>query len=177
VDERYVPLDHADSNYKVTKDALFSAVGLSEANIHVPDCSLPLEECARDYQKKLEKEFGGKLPSFDLILLGMGPDGHTASLFPFHPLLNEKTLWVAPIADSPKPPPQRITFTLPVINNAKTVAFVAAGESKKEMLQRILEVDVPVGELPSKLVKPVSGNLHWFVDAPAAKLLKNRASI
>jgi len=115
-------------------------------------------------KKKLEKEFGGKLPSFDLILLGMGPDGHTASLFPHHPLLNETVLWIAPIEGSPKPPPQRITFTLPLINNSKNVVFVASGESKKEMVRRVLQEDVPVGELPSKLVKPTSGNLYWFVD-------------
>jgi len=103
----------------------------------------------------------------------MGPDGHTASLFPHHPLLHENTAWVASIADSPKPPPERITFTLPVLNNAHSVAFVASGEAKKEMLHRIIEADdVPEGELPSKLVRPSSGNLHWFIDAPAGSLLK-----
>jgi len=103
----------------------------------------------------------------------MGPDGHTASLFPFHPLLNETSVWIAPIEDSPKPPPQRITFTLPVINNAKQAAFIASGEAKKEMLWKILEADnIKEGELPSRLVKSKHGGVHWFIDAPAALLLK-----
>jgi len=173
VDERYLPLDNPESNYKVTKDSLLNFVPVPAGNIHCLNHNLPLQEAAKDYQNQLEKEFGQNLPAIDLILLGMGPDGHTASLFPYHKLLSETTHWVAPIDDSPKPPPQRITLTFPVINNGKHVAFVAAGEAKKEMLWKILEApNIPQGELPSRLVHPKNGSLHWFIDAPAALLLQ-----
>eukprot|EP01126_Amoeba_proteus_P033952 TRINITY_DN3359_c0_g1_i2.p1 TRINITY_DN3359_c0_g1~~TRINITY_DN3359_c0_g1_i2.p1 ORF type:complete len:108 (-),score=24.22 TRINITY_DN3359_c0_g1_i2:112-435(-) len=102
----------------------------------------------------------------------MGPDGHTASLFPHHPLLEEKLKWVAAINNSPKPPPERITFTLPLINNAKNVAFVVTGEAKKEKLAKILNKEaVPEGEIPSRLVQPIHGKLDWFVDRAAAQLV------
>jgi 6-phosphogluconolactonase len=178
VDERYLPLDNSESNYKVTKETLLNFVPIPAENIHHLDYSLPLPEAAKQYQSQLHKEFGNNLPELDLILLGMGPDGHTASLFPFHRLLNESSQWIASIEDSPKPPPQRITFTFPIINNAKNIAFVAAGEAKKEMLWKILEAeDIKEGELPSRLVKAKSGGVHWFIDAPAALLLKNYSKV
>jgi len=113
----------------------------------------------------------GKPPSFDVILLGMGPDGHIASLFPNHPLLkyNDQE-WVVYVTDSPKPPPQRITFTLPVINNAKHIAFVVTGSAKKEVLSQIFQGQGSM-DLPASLVQPVSGKLDWFLDADAAQLL------
>jgi len=173
VDERYVPLDHNDSNYKEARK-LFDHVGILPANIRTAKTNLPLKECAADYEQQLKKDFGdSELPSLDLILLGLGPDGHTASLFPNHALLHEKTAWIAHVEDSPKPPPQRITFTLPLINKGKHVAFVATGDSKKEVLARILEEDnVPWGSIPANVVKPWSGNLLWFVDKDATKALK-----
>jgi len=173
VDERHVALDHNDSNFKEAKK-LFDFVPIPKENIRTASVALPVEECARDYQQQLSKEFpSDPMPSLDLILLGMGPDGHTASLFPNHALLNENIKWVAHIVDSPKPPPQRITLTLPVINAGKYVAFVATGDSKKEILAKILEDDsVAWGTLPAKLVNPISKKLMWFIDSDAAKLLK-----
>eukprot|EP01124_Arcella_intermedia_P024136 TRINITY_DN39_c0_g1_i1.p2 TRINITY_DN39_c0_g1~~TRINITY_DN39_c0_g1_i1.p2 ORF type:complete len:245 (+),score=51.01 TRINITY_DN39_c0_g1_i1:1278-2012(+) len=178
VDERYVPLDHPESNYKATKEALLDHVPIPPQHVKTIKGQLPLEECAADYENQLRGEFGDKVPEFDLILLGMGPDGHTASLFPNHRLLEEKGKWIAPVSDSPKPPPQRVTFTLPLINNAKNVAFVATGDAKKEVLQKILEEgqEVPHGALPSKLVSP-KGTLKWFLDVPAAALLKNVSAL
>jgi len=109
-----------------------------------------------------------RFPVFDLILLGMGPDGHTCSLFPGHELLSESDLWVAPVTDSPKPPAKRITFTYPVINHAYRVAFVVAGESKQDMLHAVL--DEPEEGLPCSRVRPAPpGLVFWFADAAAAK--------
>lgn len=106
-------------------------------------------------------------PVFDLILLGMGPDGHTASLFPGYPWQPEDAeAWVRPVENSPKPPPKRITLTLGAINHARKVAFVATGAGKQDMLRRIL--DNKDEELPSATVKPDPGALYWFVDDAAA---------
>lgn len=125
VDERYVAPDDKDSNYLEVKKQLFDHVDVPRENIHLPNTQLPLDECAADYEAKLREFFPEPhVPKIDIILLGMGPDGHTASLFPHHALLKETTKLIAPIADSPKPPPQRITFTFPLINNGHIVAFV-----------------------------------------------------
>jgi len=172
-DERVVPLDHPDSNHALCMGELFSKVPIPETNIHAIDVSLldNVEELADEYEKELIKEFASKdaarFPVFDLILLGMGPDGHTASLFPGHELLSESDRWVAYITDSPKPPPTRITLTYPVINHASKVAFVATGAGKVDMLKAVL--DEPEKGLPSARVKPMSpGQVYWFVDDPAA---------
>ncbi|KAI0082221.1 6-phosphogluconolactonase [Panus rudis PR-1116 ss-1] len=172
-DERVVPLDHEDSNHRLCVDSLFSKVPIPQENIHTIDYSLKddLEELADAYEKELIKEFANKdaarFPVFDLILLGVGPDGHTASLFPGHALLSEEDRWVAYITDSPKPPPQRITLTYPVINHAARVAFVVSGESKADILKTVL--DNPEAGLPASRVRPVSpGQVYWFVDDNAS---------
>jgi 6-phosphogluconolactonase len=98
----------------------------------------------------------------------MGEDGHTASLFPNHPVLAETGHWVAPIFDSPKPPPERITLTLPIINDARHIAFIAAGAGKADVLAQILGSGNRADGLPASRVRPVSGDLHWFIDQAAA---------
>lgn len=172
-DERIVPLDHEDSNHKLAMDTLFSKVSIPPDNIHTIDYSLQddLEELADAYEKELIREFAQKdsarFPVFDLILLGIGPDGHTASLFPGHELLSESDRWVAYIEDSPKPPPRRVTLTYPVINHAARVAFVATGKGKVQILHNIL--DTPELGLPAARVRPVAhGQLVWFVDDAAS---------
>jgi len=182
VDERVVPLDHPDSNHRSCTEHLYSKVPILPNHIHPIDVSLldDLEELSDAYEKELVREFAQKdaarFPVFDLILLGMGPDGHTASLFPGHELLLEEDRWVAFVEDSPKPPPKRITFTYPVINHAARVAFVAVGKEKVDMLKTVL--DTPEVGLPSARVKPVfPGKLFWFVDdAAAAKVEYSRTS-
>lgn len=173
-DERVVPLDHPDSNHLACTNLLFSKVPIPSENIHAIDPTLlnDLEELSDAYEKELIREFAQKdsarFPIFDLVLLGMGPDGHTASLFPGHALLTEEDRWVAYIEDSPKPPPKRITLTYPVINHASRVVFVAAGKEKVDTLSSVL--DHPEAGLPSARVKPVfPGQLYWFVDNAAAE--------
>jgi len=173
-DERVVPFDHPDSNYKLVKDEFLSKVPIPKSHIHTIDISLldDIDELTDDYGAQLIKSFASResarFPVFDLILLGMGPDGHTASLFPGHELLSESSGWVAYIEDSPKPPPKRITLTLPVINHAARVVFVATGTGKQDVLATVL--DHPEEGLPSSLVRPAHpGTLHWFVDDAAAQ--------
>lgn len=141
---------------------------LTEAQFFKINGDLSLEECANDYEKRIKDVFKSAMPVFDLLLLGMGPDGHTCSLFPNHKLLNETTLLIAPIDDSPKPPPQRVTMTYPLINNAKCCLFAMAGAGKAEMIDRIL---MKKEGLPAGLVKPTPGKLIWIVDTAAGKFL------
>ena len=177
-DERLVPLDHEDSNYALCHAEFFSKVPeLKREQIHTIDESLlaDAEEVSDAYEKQLVAAFAGKEavrnPVFDLILLGMGPDGHTCSLFPGHPLLDEQDRWVAPIEDSPKPPPRRITFTYPVLNHAHRVAFVLAGEGKQEMLSKCL--DQPQLGLPASRVRPSPpGDIYYFTDNAASKTVQ-----
>jgi len=178
-DERCVRLDHPDSNHKLATDTLFSKDPTPTENIQtidIPaDCpnpdALELEDICYAYEQKLITEFAQKeaarFPVFDLLLLGIGPDGHTCSLFPGHELLTEEDRWVAPIEDSPKPPPRRITLTYPVVNHAQRVAFVATGEGKVDILSTIL--DKPEEGLPASRVRPASpGQVWWFVDDAAS---------
>jgi 6-phosphogluconolactonase len=156
-------------------EALFSKVPILQENIHSIDPTLldDLEELSDAYEQVLVREFAMKesarFPVFDLILLGMGPDGHTASLFPDHPLLLEREGWVAPIEDSPKPPLKRVTLTFPAINHAVNVVFVAAGKEKNEALKAVLDSPEKEGaKLPASRVKPAfPGHLFWFVDDDA----------
>jgi len=180
-DERAVPLDDADSNHALCQKELYSKIPIPEANIHPIDTSLlnDLEELSDSYEKALILQFASKdsarFPIFDLILLGMGPDGHTCSLFPGHELLAEEDRWVAYLEDSPKPPSKRVTFTYPVINHALRVVFVATGEGKKETLATIL--DQPELGLPCSRVRPTGGSVSWFVDEPAASLVQYKKQV
>lgn len=174
-DERCVPLDDDDSNYLLAKETLFDHVDIPADQIYAIDPKLSPRFAARDYAAKLRAVLSpdeNKLPRFDLILLGMGEDGHTASLFPGHDLLDETKLWVAPLLDSPKPPPKRITLTYPVINNAHYVAFITTGDSKAEMLPQAVEAVASTGsQVPAGRVQPSHGQLDWFVDTAAAARL------
>ena len=176
-DERAVPLDHADSNYALLKTELLdklAAAGIpSTPAVHPIDVAHldDAQELADQYEQLLVRSFASrdsvKLPIFDLLLLGAGPDGHTCSLFPGHPLLRETSAWVAPIEDSPKPPPRRITLTLPVVTHAVKVAFVATGGGKKQIMKEIFEEG---NGLPCALVNEATGDrCSWFVDNAAVE--------
>ncbi|KAI0841785.1 nagb/rpia/CoA transferase-like protein [Hypoxylon sp. FL0890] len=174
-DERAVPLDHEDSNYGLLKKELLDKIPpeLGQPTVHPIDTQYlnDTQELADQYEKVLVNSFAKgdsvKLPIFDLLLLGAGPDGHTCSLFPGHPLLRETDAWVAPIEDSPKPPPRRITLTLPVVTHAVKVAFVATGGGKKEIMKEIFEKG---NGLPCALVNEATGErCSWFTDNAAVE--------
>lgn len=174
-DERAVPLDHDDSNYGLLKKELLDKLPeeTQQPTVHPIEVEHldDAQELADTYEQALVKSFASrdsvKLPIFDLILLGCGPDGHTCSLFPGHELLRETNAWVAPIEDSPKPPPRRITLTLPVVTHAVRVAFIATGGGKKEVMKQIFDEDKG---LPCQLVNDGTGDrCSWFVDNPAVE--------
>lgn len=174
-DERAVALDNANSNYKLLKDELLDHIpeSMGKPLVHTIDTKhlSDTQEMADTYEQELVKTFAAKdsvkLPIFDLLLLGCGPDGHTCSLFPGHELLRETTGWVLPIEDSPKPPSKRITLSLPVVHAASRIGFVATGEGKKEILQKIFDSEEGAA-LPCGLVNEGGGEkVSWFTDAAA----------
>ncbi|XP_002158992.1 uncharacterized protein LOC100209508 isoform X1 [Hydra vulgaris] len=171
-DERYVDLSDPDSNFKSIYDGLIvKHSSILQENVFKMNKLSSLEEAALDYEEQMKTVFvTDGFPCFDLLVLGMGPDGHICSLFPNHELLNEESKWVSYLDDSPKPPPQRITFTLNVVNNASCVLFVVTGESKAEKVKEIVE-NPPTRSIPASLVKPIHKNVHWFMDTAAASLL------
>ncbi|CAH2098101.1 unnamed protein product [Euphydryas editha] len=163
-DERVVPEDSDDSTFGTYSRQLIPKTQLTKEQFIVIKQGVSAEEAAKDYTQKLKELFKSDNFKFDLLLLGMGPDGHTCSLFPGHPLLNETTLKIAPITDSPKPPSSRITMTYPVINNARNCIFAISGSGKADMIKRILKEKE---DLPATRVKP-EGSLYWIVDNAAA---------
>ncbi|XP_046397387.1 6-phosphogluconolactonase isoform X2 [Ischnura elegans] len=166
-DERVVPTDSADSTYGEYKNKLIGTVPLTEDQFIKIDPDLSAEAAAKDYIQKMAVWFPpDSLPRFHLLLLGMGPDGHTCSLFPNHRLLDETSVWVAPVTDSPKPPPSRITLTFPVVNNAECCVFAVAGAAKADMVKRILKDREET--LPASRVQPSNGKLIWIMDKAAA---------
>jgi len=177
-DERHVPLDDAESNYRMVKESLLSKAPIPPANIFpVPAENPDVSAAAEAYEQTIRKFFGlkpGEFPRFDLILLGMGPDGHTAGLFPETQALQEKSRlvvanWVEKLKTS------RITFTLPVLNAARCVAFLVSGIDKAPALHEIFEGNAASDKYPSKLVHPSEGRLIWFVDRAAASELSTAA--
>ncbi|KAJ4170163.1 suppressor of los1-1 [Fusarium falciforme] len=168
------PLDHDDSNYALLKKELLDKIPEGQKpTVHTINTEHlnDLQELADEYEQTLVASFASRdsvrLPIFDLLLLGCGPDGHTCSLFPGHPLLRETSAWVAPIDDSPQASPKRITLTLPVVNHAVRVAFVATGGGKKDIMKQIFDTN---GGLPCTLVNESTGErCSWFVDEPAVE--------
>jgi 6-phosphogluconolactonase len=165
-DERCVPLTDSRSNYNLAKVEFFDIAGVDERNVFPVDDSLCPHAAATAYQASIESFFNvpaGKIPAFDMILLGLGEDGHTASLFPGRSEIDEKQRLVVDVKNSPKPPPERVTFTLPLINAARDVLFITAGSSKTKVLEQLNELDGPDASLPASMVQPKGGALRWLV--------------
>jgi len=165
-DERTVPPDHEDSNYRMAHDALLSHVPVG--SVYRVRGELDPPEAAALYEEELESFFGGT-PRFDLVLLGIGEDGHTASLFPGTPALEVSDRWAI---ENPvrKMDTVRLTLTVPTINAAKSAVFLVAGEGKADALKEILEGDADPRDYPAKLVRPSSGPV-WMLDRAAARLI------
>ncbi|MGE5848981.1 MAG: 6-phosphogluconolactonase [Candidatus Methylomirabilota bacterium] len=174
-DERHVPPDHPDSNYRVANEAMLSRVPVAPQNVHRiqaenPDASM----AAEDYDQELRGFFrlpSGHFPRFDLILLGMGPDGHTASLFPGTDVIQEqKKLVVAPWVETIRT--HRITLTPPVLNNAASVIFLVSGKEKAETLREVLQGEYQPHRFPAQIIRPKNGRLLWLVERAAGRLLR-----
>lgn len=165
-DERHVPPDHPDSNYRLANEALLSRVPVTPSNVHRVFSENPAADAARDYENTIKKQIGAN-PRLDLILLGLGADGHTASIFPGSEVLNEtERLVAAPWVE--KLNTYRITMTLPLLNNGASVVFLVSGADKAQIVKEVLEGPE---KYPAQMVKPANGELIWMLDHDAAKLL------
>lgn len=169
-DERVVKLDDEHSNLALYRSNFIGKVPITEEQFIRIDPELSAENAAMDYIKKISSFFPpDRFPRFDCLLLGVGPDGHTCSLFPGDTrALDEINMWVTWVTDAPKPPPCRISLTLPVINNARLCVFIATGASKAEIVKKILK---DKEDLPAKRIQPTDGLLYWLLDNDAGSLL------
>lgn len=173
-DERAVPPDHPDSNYRMACESLLQHVPLPKDQIKpILTQGDDLDAAAQHYERVIRSFVPGSPPCFDLILLGMGPDGHTASLFPHRPALavTEALVSATPVAPL-KPHVQRITFTSTLINAAAHIVFLVAGADKASRLAEVLEGAHAPDTLPAQLVSPMNGELSWMIDQAAARELK-----
>jgi 6-phosphogluconolactonase len=164
-DERHVPPEHPDSNYRMAREALFDAAPVAPGRIHpMPGGDPDAQAAALSYEAELRRAFPEPWPRFDLVLLGLGTDGHTASLFPGSPALAERErLVLAPWVE--RLGHHRLTLTLPVFNQAASILFLVSGADKAAMVAQVLGGGPPV---PAQLIRPVAGELRWFLDAAAA---------
>lgn len=169
-DERHVPPDDKDSNYRMVRETLLSQAPIPTEHVFRMHTENPdAAQVAEEYERTIREFFGlkpGELPRFDLVLLGLGPDGHTASLFPGSAALHEASRlvvanWVEKFGH------YRLTFTAPVINNAAEVMFLVSGAEKAAALQSVLYSNAPAEEFPAKLIQPQNGRLIWLVDRAA----------
>ncbi|MGE0127094.1 MAG: 6-phosphogluconolactonase [Blastocatellales bacterium] len=171
-DERCVPPDHADSNYRTAYETLLSKVPIPRENIfRIPAEDEDHERAAASYSESIQKFFAGEQPHFDLVFLGMGADGHTASLFPGTVALRvNDRIAVANYVE--KLQSWRITLTAKTINRARNIIFLVAGEDKAPALKQVIEGQRNSEKYPSQLIEPDHGSLLWMVDEAAASLLK-----
>lgn len=174
VDERCLPIEDKGSNFKGAWDVLLSHIDIPEGNIHRIGGEVPPGEGASEYEDELKRFFGAdKTPEFDLVFLGMGEDGHTASLFPGSDSLKESERFAVPVYVE-RLKSWRVTLTLPVLNNAHGIVFLVAGRNKAGVLKDVL--DNKGSKYPAGLIKPDHGSLIWLVDEDAAVEIKKSHS-
>ena len=170
-DERWVEPDHADSNFAMARETLLTHVPIPEEQAHsIETTGLTPEESAVRYEREVRALFGRREPRLDLVLLGMGEDGHTASLFPGTVAVVEQRRLVA-ANHVPSLGAWRITMTLPLLNAARDILFLVTGPTKAQALRRVLRLQTSGATLPAALVQPTDGRLTWLVDREAASLL------
>ena len=169
-DERCLPAGDPERNESMARAALLDSVPLHPEQVHPIRCDQSPERAAAAYAAELQAFFGTKPPCFDLVLLGMGADGHTASLLPGSASLAEQQRWTA-VTRRPEESFSRVTLTAPLLNRAALVVFLVTGHNKAGVLRSVLEASSPQPVAPAQLIRPLNGELHWFVDREAASLL------
>ena len=173
-DERMVPPEHEDSNFRMVKETLLDHVRIPDGNVHRIRGEVAPEQAAHEYAELLHDHFESDSPRFDIILLGIGEDGHTASLFPGTDVVEECKLYTVAVF-VPRLDTWRVTLTFPVLNAAREVLFLAAGKSKSDIVQRIISIKQPAKEFPASMVNPEDGTLHWMLDSEAMVLINKNA--
>ena len=169
-DERYVPFNDSDNNGLMVKESLFDPLRIKESKIFYIDTTLSPQDTANDYEKKIRTHFGEHPIHFDLTLLGLGENAHTASLFPYTPVIHEKKLLVsAPYIDEINA--YRITMTPPAINNSHNIAFLIYGGNKASSVYDILKAPKDIDRYPAQVIDSKEGTTHWFLDNAAASML------
>ncbi len=164
-DERYVPKDDGDSNYRMAKESLLDLIPVPDGNVHRIRTEYSIaSEAATAYDKELHRYFGESEATFDLVLLGMGKEGHTASMFPASPALAEKVRWALTV-EVPATPSLRITLTLPVLNRAAAVYFLVSGDEKADALRRVFDDSTQISDCPAKGIRPAIGAVTWWTDS------------
>ncbi len=169
-DERMVSPEHQDSNFRLVKETLLDHINMPDENVHRMRGENAPELASEEYAALLDIHFGAGLPCFDLMLLGLGEDGHTASLFPGTDAVEEREKHVVAVF-VPKLSAWRVTLTLPVLNAARNVFFLVSGKSKAEMVQCIMSNKQPTKEIPATMVNPQNGDLRWMLDSDAMVLI------
>ena len=174
-DERCVPPDSEESNYHLAHEVLLSKISIPAVQVHRMPADMPDRNAAsQEYTNEMRRVFGTDgIPNFDLMQLGMGPEGHTASLFPHQAALHEQQRLVVPVS-VPKPPPDRLTFTPPLLNAARNVLFLVTGSDKADALHAVLEDPYNPDEYPAQIVRPPNGEVTWMVDTAAAAKLQTK---
>ncbi|MGA3245931.1 MAG: 6-phosphogluconolactonase [Bacteroidota bacterium] len=166
-DERSVPPNDSESNYGMVERSLISWIDIPRHNVHRIKGELAPSLAAQEYENELKSTFGDTQVRLDLLLLGVGEDGHIASIFPGTDAVDEQFALVRPVKN-PNQNVQRVTLTFPIINGAREIRFLVSGKRKSSIVQRVLGTSKPTKDLPATMVRPVDGNLRWLIDREAA---------
>jgi 6-phosphogluconolactonase len=172
-DERNVPQTHPDSNYLMARKALFDPLNIERSHIFPVDTSLDPSDAAKKYEEEIVEFFDENELSFDLVLRGLGDNSHTASLFPYTPVLHDRVPGVKEVFLEDQQV-YRITLNAPLINEAAHIAFLVYGEGKAIAVHHVLEDDEDIENYPAQLIEPIVGEIEWFLDEAAASMLQNK---